>query len=235
MAVIIEHDSIDDMPRNNTGTSTPENYAKCIYDLFSAHDNRFSYSEGDDYITVDNKFKIKFYKGGWDHLGFQILNLNDTVIFSRSTSAGGNINVAIYNADIISTPDFFYAYVYSSTGSDQGFVFFWHTKNNKNFVGLTLPENGGPLTNGYLENSTIACIEDSSANFKFVSPTTYAISSPELVFSDIQIIYGDTGTYSIVDELKSCSHVNFKSTISTGGKNYYAIGQNTLIEVETSS
>lgn len=230
MAIIIQHGTIDDMPRNATGTSTPENYAKCIYDLFSEFDSRFSYTEGNDYITVDNKFKIKFYKGGWDHLGFQILNINDTVIFSRSTSVGGNIGIATYNVDIIATNDLFYAFVYSSTGSDNGFVFFWHTKNDKNFVGLTLPDNGGPLSAGYIENSTIACVEDSSANFKFMTPTTYTLSSPKLLFSDIQAIYGDTGTYSVVDEFKSCSLVNFRSTVSTGGKNYYAIGKNTLIE-----
>lgn len=233
MAYTFEHDTINNMPRNAEGTSTGENYAQCIYELFSAHDNRFTHEAGTDYILVDNKFKIQFFKGGWDHLGFRVLDLNDNIIFSRSTSAGGNNNIAMYNADLLCTTNFFYAYVYSATGTDNGFCFFWHTKNDKNFVGLTLPENGGVLTAGYIENSTIACIEDSSALFKFCKPSDYTLVSPKIAFSNIQLIYGNTGTFSIVDELKSCSLIPFKTTITINGKNYYAIGQNTLLEIES--
>ena len=231
MAIVIHRGLIDDMPRNNhIPVSSGENYADCVFNLISPFDNRFSHVSGTDTITVNNKFKLQFYKGGWDHLGIKALNLNDSAIVSYSSSAGGNQGKAQYVAQIFSTPDLFYVRSYAQDGTDIGFWFLWHTKNDKNFIVFPYADNGTVLANGQIDYCRIACIEDSSSNFKFIQPTTYSLSSPNLLFSDIQMIYGDTGTYSIVDEFKSCSKVNYGSTVSTESKNYYAIGTNILVE-----
>lgn len=233
MAVIIEHDSIVDMPRSANGKANPVEYAKCIYNLFSAHDNRFSYTEGDDYIVVNNIFKVYFIKSGWDQMGWKIVDLNENTLCQyRTNGMGGTNNNPTFNADIISSPGLFYAMIYSANGNGQGTLFFWHTKNNKNFIGIP-GDGGGPLSVP-IENTVISCIEESNTTFKIPTPTIYGLESPRLLFSDIQFVYGNTGTYSIIDELKVCSYVQYRSTVSTGGKNYYAIGNNTLIEVTTS-
>ena len=233
MAVIIEHDTITDMPRSANGKANAVEYAKCIYNLFSAHDNRFSYTEDDDYIVVNNAFKIYFIKSGWDQMGWKIVNLNDESLLQKRTNGmGGTNNVAVYNADIISSPGFFYAMIYNPSNKPQGTMFFWHTKNNKNYIGI--PQDGVGGWSTPIEAGAITCIEESDATCKIPTPTVYGLTSPKLMFSDIQFVYGNTGTYSIIDELKVCSYVQYMSTVSTGGKNYYAIGNNSLIEVTTS-
>lgn len=222
----------------STISSWNETYVgNMLYNIIGKHDERFSFTSGSDHIRVNDSFNLTFDRTAvnWNRFANLYVKNSDGTSTVQSCSfqyLTDNTNAGTWNVRLIRDTHLYYVEFVGSNGpASFGGVFFWANYNNKNYVGAM----GSSLTYStrYIESMTIGGVETEITTYSIKKIANYSLGLSNLFFTPLTVLLSSTGTYDTIEGLYSTSNLTYKNTISTNNKNYYALGTNTVIEIDS--
>lgn len=184
------------------------NNAAAVYEILHKYDNRFSYTEGDSYIRVEDSFNIVFTHSGGINVDGRPLNV----------SSGNYILFTVFTGTIV------YCLIKTQTSSASpvgGFC--WIKSRNINYLGAG--GNGAIDAMSFSDKTTLP----ENRYYTIKKHAQFPLNNQSILFITTSIICDNDGNYQTLNDLRSCSTVTFNTTISVNYSNYYAIGTNTLV------
>lgn len=222
--------------------------ASVTYNLLSKYDNRFSYTSGNNYIDVDNKFTLVFSVSSSSYVNTCTIGLrtpdspSTDIIQWTFRCTGWNMLASTWYARLIKTEHLYYLEFLPQTVSGDysymGGVVYWGILDGKNYFGILGSSAGTSIayTSRNIESIPIACIENGIATYQIQKIANYRLNALDIFFTPISVISDNSsGEFSVPDDFCSCSNITYRNTISTNNKNYYAVGTNTLVEITDSN
>lgn len=214
----------------HTGQVTYNYENQCIQQcaFINQYDNRITALNGQTLQFLD-KFKIVHVLNGFsDNVSIYDMEGNKIAGYGRDR----NYDTQTWNVSLISTEKFIcftesttHRYIWIIDGNDIYFTFLCVATGAYGNGGIDLDCDSSA---GYFTK-----IGDTSVkNFRVPKNFPYSIVSPKIMFANTSVMINTSGETKIIDYFRSCSTVALGSNITVGGKNYYAVGTNTLIEVE---
>ena len=190
--------------------------AQNIFTVISKYDDRFTYTEGNDYITVDNSFNITFETSSES-------SVNGLIIDGITSMPAGTFTVTI----IITNTIFYFLFKTNDDANTPVGGFCWIKEQNINYFGVN--SKGSNVGQIDLMNFSDKTNIPENRYYKIKRHAQFSLISQSILFVPISIIADNGGNYKLLSELRSCSTVTFNTMISINHINYYAIGTNTLI------
>ena len=180
------------------------------------------------FLNIDNNVILKFYFGSSTSDCSTYININnggDVRLFNGD----GIRTCGSHDIRIIYSDTFFYLHFYGGAGPRIIWVCYEKISNN-NYCGYA--------SSGSVATKTISDLVfyDIETNLQYTHKQRLNYSKSivdSLDFTNECLFSGSYVTNIISNELLACSTVPADSLISFGGKNYYSLSTNTLIEVET--
>lgn len=205
----------------HTGTITTagSDAALKIYNFISQYDNRFEYVSGSNKIIFDDKFMVHFDNS---NNCVNVKDMSDNLLSTYSNSKYTISNVPV----IFITDTNFVMFKVSTT-----YAWYWVIQGNEDFFSfMYYPWYGYNVDSTNAENK-FTRIQTQSKNCGIPQNFPYTVISPKIMFANNNVMLDTSGNAFKIDSLKACSTVALDSNVAVNGKNYYALGTNTLIEV----
>ena len=217
--------------RTDSVTFTGNNWADRIYDYLSQSITGLTHTSGDTTVNFFNAFTIKTQATNYPGLIVECDGV-DKQFAEPGMSAGGT-----YTMTLVASDDFLVLRAYRTAGvtsTTNGFCFSYiKDAEGKYYVGGT---GGAPISNYYsIENYTYFDVTN-SATPSFVVPKmiNFKAEVGKIAYSDLAPVSDGIYHSFYAKGLYSCSTVNLSDTISlANGKNLFAVGTNTAIEITT--
>lgn len=240
MAEIITYTS----PSYQSWSTSNSQVTNCLYAMLSKYDNRFSHVEDSNVIRVNDQFNISITTTGigssylyWAVVSVMDPNNSSTVLATYNFRyADWNSLPGSWNCKLVKTNNIFYL-SFSATNASQnwsrlGGIIYWFIKDNKSYFGIFGNSDNficyQPDMN--IENMSLINVNDNSTYY-IRKIADYNMNIDELFFTKTNVMSDVAGNFVTSDDLYSSSEVANGKTFSIGGKNYYALGTNTLIEL----
>lgn len=207
---------------------TPTTYADDFYSYIHQYYTNVSHEDESTDITFDNKFTLRIPKSQ-SRPPVQLVFDNEEI----NIASFGYMPEACYvDTILIIDTNILYFYItrvgYSNEGNG-GFV--WVVdQDNKNFVGgISIIS-----TNiGNIERATFYDVdEESTTPYSLGKIFDFEYGFNKLLYTDSCPISFANGYSSLIPGLIPCSTVTPKQIITFGGKGYYSIGTNNLIQID---
>lgn len=186
-----------------------------IYDVIHRYDNRFTHTAGSTTITVNN-IDIVFGNSG----SYSLTIDGRTTPITSTTARQYTVTI------LISETIFYFLFKTNSTNPSPVGAFCWIKDTNVNYIGVSVSGS----SNGEIDTMNFTNKDTNNTNFTIKRHAKFSLVEPNIVFITIGFIADNSGNYQILKDLKSCSIVEFGSTVCVENNNYYAIGLNTLIK-----
>lgn len=203
--------------------------ATSFYNYLSQYDNRFTLDSGNNTIDFDNKFKVKFTTGNYGRPALTIIcsDTSQTQHGTYSTGASWN-NTSSVSCFLMIDTNFLYFKVIRDASNYVGFVWIKDKDNNNYAAGMAAGNQAIDVLSFY------NVVTNSNTDFKLSPFFNFEIPVGQVYYTDKCILLASTaGEAHEVNGWSSCSTVSlFDNYITIEGKNYYVIGNNTLIPVE---
>lgn len=208
------HYDIVTIPYGNSSRSATA--TQNIFTVISKYDDRFTYTAGNAYITVDNSFNITFETSAQS-------SVNGLIIDGIAAIPAGTFTVFIITSPTI----FYFLFKTNDNANTPVGGFCWIKEQNVNYLGV----NSKGLNVGQIELMNFSDKTNLPENryYKIKRHAQFSLISQSLLFIPVSIIADNGGNYKVLSELRSCSNVTFNTMVSVNYSNYYAIGTNTLI------
>jgi len=219
-----------------TSSSTAAQTADKFYTMFSRYTDIFTHESGTDTIRIYNEYDITFrVSSGGTYI--DILNPDtQTAIASYGFKMGGTglYEKGIYDVYILVSSTLFYCRYYRRDTTDyRGGVMCFITTNDNHYISMMPGTSTYDRSAWTIEsNSAIICLEERDTNYAVKKLAEYNLSVSDLFFSEINLIVSTIGNFSQVTDFCSCSNVTYNQSLNVNNKTYFAIGTNTLVEIE---
>lgn len=181
------------------------------------------------FVNIENNMLIKYYFGTNNQNHSIMLSVNggdDTWIGNTTTYGGKTFRIA-------ATDNFLY--VFHVANYPYVNIFLYEKINNKIYYGYSYNTGSAAEVSNDIMTPDLIELGDTTIykhykRLNYTAPEGYIDFSKENFFNS-----GLTSVTTISNpELLSCSTIPKNSTITIGGKNYYSLSTNTLIEITTS-
>lgn len=214
-------------------TYTMATWADAMYNFISQYDNRFSHTNNTYIIRFDNKFDIEFRADNGNSSGATVLDLEGNVISYYGRDGGYLTNQPV--SLIVDTN--FVCY------KEPSWKWFWFKQDSEDYFSFMAAQSSDARARNYeIDNETTYTNSRKMSYFTQISTEekkwripknfNYGLVSPKIMYANSTVIVDESGNAKKIDVLKSCSTVALESNVTVNGKNYYAVGTNTLVEVE---
>jgi len=209
-------------------------WADAMYNFIHQYDNRITKVD-DTILQFSDKFKVNFRTTVSGQTAIPLLDMNGNQLTSYSRNSGANYTRSV---TLIADTNFL------CYKEETFYKWFWIMLDGENYFSFMFNSTGSDgsgnyeIDNEHYNNTAynygkFTKIEDSSVkNFRIPKNFPYSVISPKIMFSDTAVIINSSGEAKKINFLKTCSTVPLESNVAVNNKNYYAIGTNTLIEVE---
>jgi hypothetical protein len=203
-----------------TITNTSSNFTSQIYNFISQYDNRFTFISADPSIQFSDKFKVSFQ-----------VNTHDVVVYDLegntiSTYSGRNNGFTAAAVTFITSANF----VSFRIAADQ--AWHWIIQGNEDFFSMMYRSWYGFDVDNTNQNTYFTRISTAAKNCIVPKNFNYTVVAPKMMFANHTVMIDTSGYALKLDGLQACSTVPTFSTVTVNNKNYYAVGTNTLVEVE---
>lgn len=228
----LSYDTVD----LRSGALTSADMADIFYDMYRKYTNICTHTSGTETIRIYNSFDLKFevnYVGST----VNILDINSGTTIKSLYYYMGGVNGdtnGIFDTTIISSPNVFYTcYRKQNTAWRMGGELSFMYDGSKHYISMLA---GNSMENWYIEADTsILCWETQDPSYCVKKLANYKLSLRDLFLSNICIMSSSSGEFIQLPDFKSSSNVAFNTVISANNKNYYALGTNTLFEIDEES
>lgn len=215
----------------DTGWEADADQATAFFNSFNS--SLFSASLYDPtsmFVNIENNMLIKYYFGVNNQNHSIMLSVNggdDTWIGDTTTYGGKSFRIVASDS---------FLYIFHTNYYPHVNIFLYEKIDNKIYYGYSHNTGAGSITSNDIMTPNLIELGGSAINYKHYKRLNYTAPEGYIDFSKENLF--DSGLTSVTTvsnpELLSCSTIAKNSTITIGGKNYYSLSTNTLIEITTS-
>lgn len=218
-----------------------------LYDMMSKYDTRFSHSSGSNVITIDNEFNIVITTSGTSYRYYATVSVRDPNNSSSEIAqyyfryTGWNARPGSWNCKLYKSDNVYYLYFRANDSGDEqnylGGVIYWYKKDGKSYFGIigntADTVSHIPCSSMNIERLSVIGTSD-KLRYSFAKIADYSMPSiDDLFFTQTNLLIASNGQFEKQEDLYSTSNMTFRKTISVNNKNYYSIGTNVLIEIDS--
>lgn len=203
--------------------------AESLYNYISLYDDRFVLDSENDQLVVNNKFKVKVVLNQYSRPAFQIIcNDEDHTAYTGGSGTSGSWSVSSVGVELIISDNLFYFRMWMNASQYVGFC--WLI--DENGVDFASPSICPTIIN--IEGCNFYNTVTGLPTVYKISPfINFAIPENQLLYTDESVLLSSTnGDLTIIPNTLSCSTLTRNQVITMRGKNYLAVGINTLILIE---
>lgn len=210
---------------NTEFTVSMTDWAQNLYNFIHPYDNRITLVS--EKLRFNNKFSLRI-KDTTD-ANFYLVRDDDSEI-DLTGDCGYWTNGSTAVVKLIIRENIFYISGYKKNDNNSGFAFMWITQDGVDYAG-GYTQYGQELT--AVDDMTFYdAVNASTSPFNFKKIANYIVQTPKIAFSSKTPFVNSGGEATQIDNLASCSTVAKSCTVTIGGKNYFAIGTNILIQID---
>lgn len=213
------------------GNPTAAIHASWFYNYLHQYDNRFTYDNSVN-INFDNKFTIQFTTAG---SGYQpqfniVCSDTDHTTYGSYSSSISWQKISTVTAFLIITDELLYFRMGRNSSNYLGFVWL-KDKNNVDYV--------AGMSAGYQSINSLTfhkATANSTSPFRLSPFFNFPMPVGSIYMANTCLINTSTGQdIAEVADWCNCSTLTVNSIITVDGKNYYVLGENTLIPFDLDS
>lgn len=204
--------------------------ADALYAVASKYTNRFSHEAGSNIITFDG---CQVY---FDNRNIGVKN-GDEIAYNIRTAYDGCYYSPISVITLFTNNVFLFYFHWTWSSDNCACVFMFISKGSNKLLGVTTNNSYRDVENNMTYMDLVSCNDTTYKPQRLfyteASQYGYELIPSNVLIEDKVIFSNSNGDYFIIDDLKSCSYMPLHGTYTINGKNYWAIGYYTLIQVET--